>query len=160
VIDGEFRRKRYNLPGSRGHGVETGLDWLVDDGLTLRGHVGWQELTARGGERSVLYQRPEREAALSVDWSINRHWSLFVEVRHVGGAFDVDEAGELRRLPNSNVVDFRVFREFLHNLRGRWQLYASADNVTDELVLPQLGLPLPGRSASIGITFQPEETQQ
>jgi len=158
VIDGELKRERFNLRGSRGYGIEAGLDWLVNEALTLRSHVSLQDLEARGSEPSVLYQRPERQAALSIDWSISRDWSLFAEVRHVGGSVDLDEDGGPQPLPDSTLADFRLFRTVSRGKEGRWRLYASIDNVTDELVLPQLGFPLPGRSASVGITFERKET--
>lgn len=156
-VDGMRVRQRYNLEGSDGHGVEAGLDWNVDDRLELRLHANWQNLEARveeDGTRPVLYQRPELQATLTVDWLFAADWDLFVEVRHVGTAVDEDEDGSIRELPTSTAVSFRLFRTLRHDEAGRWRVYAGVDNLGDELILPQLGLPQPGRTAALGVAFE------
>ena len=74
------------------------------------------------------------------------------EYRRVGGAVDQDPAGNKARLPGGNEI----------NLRARWQvatlgddtplsLTASIDNLTDDVITPQLGLPLSGRAVRVGV---------
>lgn len=156
-VDGERRRQRYNLAGADGHGVEAGIDWNADDRLELRLHANWQDLEARleeGGNRPVLYQRPDLQATLTVDWLFAADWDLFVEVRHVGTAMDEDEDGSIRELPTSTTVDLRLFRTLRQDEAGRWRVYAGVENLGDELILPQLGLPQPGRTAALGVAFE------
>ena len=150
-------RQRYNLEGSDGHGVEAQVDWNVDDRLELRIQANWQDLEARvekDGTRPVLWQRPGLQGSLVVDWLFAADWDMFFEVRYLGTALDEDEDGSIVELPASTVVNVRVFRTVQHDDVGRWRLYAGVDNLGDVLILPQLGLPQPGRMASLGITYE------
>jgi len=156
-VDGMRMRQRYNLEGSDGHGVEAGIDWNVDNRLELRLHANWQDLEARveeDGSRPVLYQRPDLQVTLTVDWLFAADWDLFVEVRHLGTALDEDEDGSIRELPASTAAGFRLFRTLRHDEAGRWRVYAGVDNLGDELILPQLGLPQTGRTAALGVAFE------
>ena len=74
------------------------------------------------------------------------------ELRRVGPAVDLDPNGGKARLAPGNEV----------NLRARWTvvkigsgarvaLTGSVENLTDDVVTPQLGLPLPGRSIRVGV---------
>jgi iron complex outermembrane recepter protein len=155
-VNGQRFRQRYNLEGSNGHGVEAGIDWNVDDRLELRFHANWQDLEARIGEdgtRPVLYQRPDIQATITVDWLISTDWDLFLEVRHVGTALDEDEDGSIVELPTSTAAGFRLFRTVHQDEGSRWRIYAGVDNIGDEVILPQLGLPQPGRTLSLGVSF-------
>lgn len=157
VVDGVPLRQRYNLEGSEGHGLEAGIDWNVDDRLELRLRGNWQDLEARrdgGGTRPALYQRPELQASLVADWIMAPDWDLFLELRHTGTALDEAEDSSLVELPTSTTVGFRLFRTLRQDEDGQWRAYAGVDNLTDDLVLPQLGLPQPGRTASLGIRFE------
>ena len=156
-VDGMRMRQRYNLEGSDGHGVEAQVDWNVDDRLELRIQANWQDLQARvekDGTRPVLWQRPGLQGSLVVDWLFAADWDMFFEVRYLGTALDEDEDGSIVELPASTVVNVRVFRTVQHDDVGRWRLYAGVDNLGDVLILPQLGLPQPGRMASLGITYE------
>jgi outer membrane receptor protein involved in Fe transport len=156
-VEGVRMRQRYNLEGSHGYGLEAGIDWNADERLELRLHANWQDLEARieaDGTRPVLYQRPDLQVTLTVDWLLAPDWDLFVEVRHVGTALDEDQDGSIRRLPESTAVGLRLFRTLRHDDAGRIRVYAGVDNLGDELILPQLGFPQPGRTASLGIAFE------
>lgn len=155
TVDGQRLRQRYNLEGSDGHGIEAGIDWNVER-LEFRFHANWQDLEAaveRDGTRPVLYQRPDLQVTLTLDWLITADWDLFFEIRHVGTALDEDEDGSIRELPTSTALSFRLFRTVHEDESGRWRVYAGVDNLGDELILPQLGLPQPGRTAMLGASF-------
>jgi iron complex outermembrane receptor protein len=157
MVDGVPLRQRYNLEGSEGRGLEAGIDWNVDDRLELRLRGNWQDLEARRGEdgtRPALYQRPELQASLVADWIIAPDWDLFLEVRHTGTALDEAEDGSVVELPTSTTIGFRLFRTVRQDDDGEWRVYAGVDNLSDDLILPQLGLPQPGRTASLGIRFE------
>lgn len=157
VLDGIRRRQRYNLAGSSGHGVEAGIAWTVDDRLDVRLNGNWQDLQARpaeDGTRPVLYQRPEYQASLAVDWIFAADWDLFLEIERLGTALDEDETGAVVELPSATRVNLRLFRTLHHDDAGRWRLYAGVDNLGDTVVLPQLGLPRPGRTTSVGVSFE------
>ena len=156
TIDGVRFRQRYNLVGSYGHGVEAGIDWHARDSLEIRMHANWQDLEARAeadGTRPVLVQRPDFQAAVVFDWLFATDWDLFVEARYLGTALDEDEDGSIVELPTSLAFNVRLFRTIASNDTGQWRLYAGVDNVGDDLILPQLGLPQPGTTTTLGITF-------
>jgi hypothetical protein len=157
VVDGVRMRQRYNLEGSDGYGVEAGVSWNANDELELQLHANWQELQARleaDGSRPVLWQRPDLQATLVVDWLFATNWDLFLEVRYLGSALDEDEDGSVVELPTSTTANVRIFRTLAFTDSGRWRAYAGIDNLGDELILPQLGLPQPGRTAMLGFSFE------
>ena len=158
TIDGVRYRQRYNLEGSDGYGLEASLDWRLDDQLEFRLNGTWQDLTARkeeDGTRPVLYQRPEFQAALAVDYTFGRDWDFYFEAEYLGVAKDEDENGNVVDLPTSWHVDVRLFKTLNARADGRWRVYAGVDNATNDVVLPQLGLPQPGRTISMGVLFEP-----
>lgn len=156
-VDGVRRRQRYNMQGSTGRGIEAALEWGIGDRLEFRLNGSWQSHEARfesGGTRPLLYLRPDTQASLAIDYVFARDWDLFLEVRHVGPALDEDENGTAVRLPDSTEIRLRLFRTLSRNQAGRWRAYAGVDNLGDEIVLPQLGLPMPGRTLSLGVRFE------
>ena len=102
------------------------------------------------GERRELLQRPDEQVNLAFDWQATPRVDLRAEAAYAGGSFDLDDDGSIARLPSSTSVNLRGFFK-----AGSWRrqdilLTAAVDNATDELVLPQLGLPAPGRSYHLG----------
>lgn len=157
TVDGVQVRQRYNLQGSDGYGVEAGLVWLVGDRLEIRLHGNWQDLEARvedDGTRPELLLRPEFQASVIVDWIFADDWDLYLEVRSHGTALDEEENGTPVELPTSTEVNVRLFKTLHHDAAGRWRAYAAVENAGDEVVLPQLGLPQPGRTVSLGLSFE------
>jgi iron complex outermembrane receptor protein len=157
TIDGVNYRQRYNLEGSDGHGLEVSLDWQLNDRFEVRLNGTWQELTARkegDGTRPVLYQRPEFQGALALDYFFGRDWDFYFEAQYMGVAQDEDENGEVVDLPTSWHVDVRLFKTLRERENGRWRAYAGIDNATNDVVLPQLGLPQPGRTLTAGVVFE------
>lgn len=157
VVDGRRLRQRYNLRGSEGVGVEMMMDWSINDRFNLRIQGNWQDLEARreeDGFRPVLYQRPRLQIAIALDYLPGANWDLFTELRHIGHAFDEDEDGSVVTLPTAMTLDIRLFRTVHRDDDGQWRVYAGIDNLSDELVLPQLGLPQPGRTAMLGLQFE------
>jgi outer membrane receptor protein involved in Fe transport len=158
TVDGVRYRQRYNLEGSEGHGLEASLDWRFNDRFELRLNATWQDLVAHkedDGTRPVLYQRPEFQGALMLDYAFGRDWDFFFEAEYLGVAQDEDENGNVVDLPTSWFVDMRLFRTIHAQAGGRWRAYAGLDNALDDVVLPQLGLPQPGRTFKLGVVFEP-----
>jgi iron complex outermembrane receptor protein len=158
TIDGVRYRQRYNLEGSDGHGLEASLEWRFNDRFEFRLNATWQDLVARkedDGTRPVLYQRPEFQGALMLDYYFGRDWDFYFEAEYLGIAQDEDENGNVVNLPTSWLVDMRLFRTIRERAGGRWRAYASLDNALNDVVLPQLGLPQPGRTFKVGVVFEP-----
>jgi iron complex outermembrane receptor protein len=157
LIDGIRRRQRYNLEGSQGYGVEAGAVWNVDNHLETRLNASWQHLEAyveEDGTRPVLYQRPEFRCSLVVDYVFAADWDLFLEILHTGPALDEDEDGAVVTLPSATELNLRLFKTFSESDNGRWRAYAGVDNLGNAVDLPQLGLPQPGRTVSLGVSFE------
>ena len=154
IVDGRSLRQRFNLSGSKSFGLDTAVAAQVSDrfGLELSGTL----LRARADEGAApfrrLPQRPAYEVAAAMTLVPVAAVFLRGEFRRVGPAVDLGPRGERTRLDPGNEL----------NLRGRWQvaelwrgsklaLTASIENLTDDVITPQLGLPLPGRSFRFGV---------
>ncbi len=152
-VNGVNRRQRYNLSGSRSYGVDAGLTAQIAKPLELELNGTLLHAQADTGAAPFrrLVQRPSFEVMTALTWRPVERLSLRGEYRHVGPAVDLAPNGTRARLAAGDEI----------NLRGRWNLLslfggtplwltASVDNVTDDVITPQLGLPLPGRSFRIG----------
>ena len=153
-VDGRNLRQRYNLSGSESLGVDAGATARL--GPRLDWELNATVLRARADRGAApfrrLAQRPSFELYTAFDWRPAEAVSLRGEYRRVGSAVDQDPGGNKARLPGGNEI----------NLRARWQvatlgsdtplsLTASIDNLTDDVITPQLGLPLPGRAVRVGL---------
>lgn len=150
---GVNRRQRFNLSGSRSYGVDAALLARVAEPLEIELNASWLHARADAGAAPFrrLVQRPSIETLAAATWTPIPDLSLRGEWRHVGSAVDQTPAGAKAELPPGDEI----------NLRGRWHvlelgggrrlsLTGSIDNLTDDVITPQLGLPLPGRSFRIG----------
>jgi iron complex outermembrane recepter protein len=152
-VNGVNRRQRYNLSGSRSYGVDAAFVARIAEPLEIE--LNGSLLRARADEGAApfrrLVQRPSLETLAALTWTPMDTLSLRGEWRHVGSAVDLAPNGSKARLAPGNEL----------NLRGRWNvltlasgqrfyLTGSIDNLADDVITPQLGLPLPGRSFRIG----------
>jgi iron complex outermembrane recepter protein len=152
-VNGVNRRQRYNLSGSRSYGVDAAFVARIAEPLEIE--LNGSLLRARADEGAAsfrrLVQRPSLETLAALTWTPKDTLSLRGEWRHVGSAVDLAPNGSKARLAPGNEL----------NLRGRWNvltlasgqrfyLTGSIDNLADDVITPQLGLPLPGRSFRIG----------
>jgi iron complex outermembrane recepter protein len=153
-VNGVNRRQRYNLSGSRSYGVDAAFVARIAGPLEIE--LNGSLLRARADEGAApfrrLVQRPSLETLAALTWTPMDTLSLRGEWRHVGSAVDLAPNGSKARLAPGNEL----------NLRGRWNLLTlasgtrfyltgSIDNLADDVITPQLGLPLPGRSFRIGV---------
>jgi iron complex outermembrane recepter protein len=90
-----------------------------------------------------------------LDYYFGRDWDFYFEAEYLGVAQDEDENGNVVDLPTSWLVDMRLFRTIRERAGGRWRAYAGLDNALNDVVLPQLGLPQPGRTFKVGVVFEP-----
>jgi len=152
-VDGSNLRQRYNLSGSTTYGVDAVASWQVDDRLRLE--LAGTLLRARADAGTApfrrLPQRPAYELSAAADLAATSRLSLRAELRRIGPAVDLGPGGEKARLAPGNEL----------NVRARWRvgalpagsrlfLVGSVDNLLDDVITPQLGLPLPGRVFRIG----------
>lgn len=153
VLGGERYRQRFNLKGAKGMGLDFGLSWSPTPRIDL--HVGGSVHNLKSkkeasGERPGLFQRPKRQFNATINHRHSDRVHLRADITHLGEALDDGEMG-VETLPDSTQLDLRVFYELA--ARQGWRFFAALENVTDEVVLPQLGLPAPGRTWRIGIEY-------
>lgn len=153
-IGGDILRQRINLEGSFGYGAELSANWLISDVFTLEADLYLQNLKAdkdSQGERATLYQRPDSQMLFAANYTFENNANFRAELNHTGKSFDENEDGSIATLKASTEVNLRVSLPVTINKFDGFQLYAAVDNVTDAVVLPQLGLPAPGRRFKIGL---------
>ncbi|WCL53276.1 TonB-dependent receptor plug domain-containing protein [Gimibacter soli] len=156
TVDDASLTQRYNLEGSRGYGIEAGAIWQVSEALTLEANALWQDLEAdrdEDGNRPILYQRPRGQLLLAANHTFAGGANLRVEANHTGHAYDEAEDGTTARLEGSTELNVKFYIPVKETSFGVWQLYGALNNITDALVLPQLGLPEAGRAFKVGIRF-------
>jgi hypothetical protein len=91
---------------------------------------------------------------VALDYFFGRDWDFYFEAQYMGVAKDEDENGNVVDLPTSWHIDVRLFKTLNVRTNGRWRAYAGIDNATNGVVLPQLGLPQPGRTLTAGVVFE------
>lgn len=154
-VGGVNRRQRYNMAGSFAYGAEASLNAQLSRGLTLELGAAIQRGRARvepDGTRPVLLQRPRHQLTAALDWSPLTALDLRAEVVNGGSAQDLADSGATIRLPGYTAINLRGFA-MVGEVKGMGPLalFVIADNVGDALILPQTGLPAPGRTLRIGI---------
>ena len=67
--------------------------------------------------------------------------------------YGLDEDNTFRALSSSQVLNARLGYRMVHSMSPAFsaEVFARVDNLTDEVVLPQLGLPDPGREIRLGL---------
>lgn len=154
-VNGTSLRQRYNMRGAFTYGVEASATAEITDHLTAEFSAAFQGGKPReeaGNLDPRLVQRVNRQIGMAVDWTPTETIDLRAEYRHQGRAFDLAETGDYVSLPSSNTLSLRSFLTFAKfGNSGALQASLSLDNVTNALVLPQLGLPAPGRTFRIGL---------
>ena len=151
---GASKRQRYNTNSSLTYGIDSSATWFVADNFRVELSAalqGGRMEREDNGERPMLLQRPEAQVRVALDWQASQRVDLRAEVLHTSAAHDLADDGSIARLPAANCLNLRGFFH-IDTWAGRnVHLTASIDNLTDELVLPQLGLPAPGRSYRLGL---------
>ena len=148
------RRRRTNVKGSRVLGVELVGTARPHDLLTIQGYVtimNVKRLQDDPTDPTALAEKPEVLGQLGVEYNARTGTSFLVETVYTGHAYSLDDSNEFVPLPTSLVVNLRISQTFDVTPARTLELFARADNITDELVLPQSGLPAAGRSASGGV---------
>jgi iron complex outermembrane receptor protein len=91
----------------------------------------------------------------AVDWAPGDAFDLRAEIRQIGPAVDLAPDGSEARLPPATEINLRFALPVVRFAGGRQlSLTAAADNLTDALIVPQLGLPLPGRTLRFGFRVE------
>ena len=156
IVDGERKRQRINLDGSRVIGVEWQAAAEVTAHVDLRGHVTWLRPVAitEGSRSGHLTEKPEILATLMGRLGPFRGVSLDATGIYTGRAFGLAPNNSLVSLPTAWRVNVRLAAQRFFADSGLFlQTYVGADNVFDALLLPQLGLPDAGRALRFGVSL-------
>ena len=145
-------RQRFNQAPATSIGIDAAMQVPLADGLTL-------ELTGTALDASSagqpLLQRPAQEAMLALDWApksgLGEAFDLRAELRRIGPARDLADDGTLARLAPATEFNLRARVPVLRLGKAQVSATAAIDNLTNAVILPQLGLPQPGRSIRIGL---------
>ena len=150
--NGANLRQRFNQAPATGIGIDAAMQVPLADGLTL-------ELTGTALDASSagqpLLQRPAHESMLALDWApksgLGEAFDLRAELRRIGPARDLAADGALARLAPATEINLRARVPVLRLGKAQVSATAAIDNLTNAVILPQLGLPQPGRSIRIGL---------
>lgn len=147
-VNGASLRQRFNQAPATSFGVDAALQVPLADRLTLELTGSALDASANG---QPLLQRPAHEAMLALDWAPREAFDVRAELRHIGPARDLAPDGRLARLAPATEINLRARVPVLRLGQVPISATAAIDNLTNAVVLPQLGLPQPGRSVRVGI---------
>ncbi|MDE0005471.1 MAG: TonB-dependent receptor, partial [Rhodospirillaceae bacterium] len=148
------RRQRFNMNGSLSYGIEGAAAVALSGNLGASLSVGLQdEQLARdeSGPLRNLLHRPGEQLNLALDWQATSSLDIRAELSYVGQAYDLGDDGADIHLPSSTSFALRGVMTIGRTHDRDIHLTAAVDNLTDALILPQSGLPAPGRSFHVGI---------
>lgn len=155
TVDGRRLRQRINLEGSRVYGVELVGTVEPMSSWDVEGHLTWMKTRAfEAGPDRVLVEKPEWLGTLTAVYTPTSRFSLMVQGVYTGRAYGMGPENDLTPLPTSLAFNARVaYRFFLPGDRLFGEFFLRVDNLTDTLVMPQLGLPGPGREFRGGLSL-------
>mgnify|MGYP002780540914 CR=1 FL=1 len=153
TVGGRRLRQRINLEGATSFGLD--VTGTFDLAPTLELELAASLLDARADRGTApfrrLPQRPQSELFAALDWMITDAVELRAEARRVGEAVDLAADGSVAHLAPGTEFNVRM-RWGVATIGdgGRLSLVGSVDNLANDVITPQLGLPLPGRTFRIG----------
>lgn len=156
---GGTKRQRINLEGSRNFGVELGGSLSAFRPFRLNAHAMWSSvraiIAADDGSDSLTFlsEKPEILATLNAGYDFSFGLTLDVEALYTGTAYTLNDDNEFVELGSSMALNARLAYRWFRPLEGidLLEFHARVDNVTDTVILSQLGLPGPGREIRGGI---------
>jgi iron complex outermembrane recepter protein len=149
---GDGRRQRVNLGGSRVYGVEMAGAARPLPRVRLDGHLTVMRLRGLDADGAPvrLSEKPEVLGRLAASYNPGLGPNATAEAVYRGGAYSPDAPGSFARLDPALVLNARVgYRLAVRAVSA--EVFTRVNNVTDAVVLPQLGLPGPGREVQAGV---------
>ena len=147
-------RQRINLVGSEVAGIELGGQYAIGD-WQISGDATYAEARRRGvaaGQTDRLAEKPDLLAYLRLAYAPKNGFNAAIEAEHVGSAYSANAAGVLVPLEQSTSLNLRAAYQLTLG-PGTAELFVRVDNLTDEFIEPQIGLPAPGRWFRGGVRF-------
>ena len=120
-------------------------------GGALNGHLTWTRARGFEDDGTVrLVEKPEWLGTFTLTQNTRSGFSALFQTVFTGRAYGLDEENVFHALPTSLVFNARLAYLFVQG-RFATELFARVNNATDEVTLPQLGLPGPGREFRAGL---------
>lgn len=144
-------RQRVNIAGSEIVGLELGSRWEIDPAWSVGASATWIEGRRMGfsGVERNLVERPDALISGLVEYRGDA-WQATAELQHAGRAWSLDAAGDFVALPRSTQLHLHFSGPFGESMQ--WELHGL--NLTDARVIPQEGLPAPGRSLEARLAWR------
>jgi iron complex outermembrane recepter protein len=152
-VDGETKRLRVNLDGSRVYGIELTGTSKLSSNISFDAHLMWARSTAllETGDRP-LNEKPDVLSSASVLYTAAWGGTLRLTGQYTGRAYSLSPDNSQITLPTALVVNIRgAVRHTLNSSLVFLEAYAGVNNVADTVVLPQAGLPAAGREWRLGL---------
>lgn len=130
-------------------GVESELNWQVQQNLTLRAHASYTDIDMISSD-SHLLGRPQVTYGTSIHYALNDNWQFNVNYLHVDERFAVTRysgADDEQILDAYNRFDTSVQWQ----INKLTQLGLSLENLTDENYYTDIGFPAAGTSAKLNL---------
>jgi iron complex outermembrane receptor protein len=152
-VNGVNLRQRFNQSAATSFGVDMAAQVSVAPGLTVEMTGTALDASADdvNGQAQPQVQRPSHELMAAIDWAPSKAFDIRAELRRLGPARDLGIDGSLVRLPPATEVNLRARLPIACVDGARVSATAAVDNLTNAVLLPQLGLPLPGRTVRLGL---------
>ena len=155
-VDGQTLRQRVNLDGSRVFGVELAAAVIPSRYIQVSGNATWMNSRSYSADGSLekLVEKPEWLINTTIELKGIDNLRLLLHPTFTGNAYSLGEDNSFMHLPTSFVIDSRLtYLLHLSSIEAGSEIFVRVDNITDELVLPQAGLPGPGRSFGGGLSL-------
>ncbi|NRA30901.1 MAG: TonB-dependent receptor [Parvularculaceae bacterium] len=144
LTEAGVRRQRFNAEGYRAAGLDLLARWQFSADWSLQALGTWLDLQ-REDKSEPLTERPESTGAVTLRYAPQRGVGFDLVARHRGAVRSFDADGSLATLSGGQLLGLEV------NYRtSRGLAFARWDNVADEALFPQAGLPEPGRTLRVG----------
>ncbi|MFQ5704685.1 MAG: TonB-dependent receptor [Gemmatimonadales bacterium] len=160
LVEGETRprRRRINLRGSKVIGLEIVAATTPVSYLKFEGHLTLLNVRRRretDADPTRIAEKPNALGRFTAEYTGHQGTSVVVETEYTGRAYSLNDFNEFVPLNTSVVLNLRVGQQLTLPSYQVWEVFVRGDNVTDDLVLPQLGLPAAGRtwSGGLNVTF-------
>lgn len=160
VVEGG-RFQRQNRGETRASGAELVANWRLPGGGSLRSDVTLQNVTLRNDDGEVLedeepeYQ-PEVVVGGELSYAVPLDLRARVRIEFLGEQSGANpETGRFVRVEPSTYLELGLSRRFdlPASALPPFRLSATVENLTDDAIFDQLGLPRPGRTLRFGLEF-------
>lgn len=124
--------------------------------LSLDGQLTWMHTRAVfEGETTKRNEKPSWLSMLTATYDLPMGFAALAQVEYLSGAYARTEQNTFVTLPAATLLDARLSYTFTpaSEMLTGGEVFARVNNLTDEVLLLQPGLPGPGREFLVGMKF-------